>query len=91
MPFDEPVSLIVLLAVGLIAGWFAALVVRGGFGLIADIALGVVGAFLGTWLLNLAGVRIGGTVPAAIVNAMIGAAILLTATHLLKRREPDQL
>jgi uncharacterized membrane protein YeaQ/YmgE (transglycosylase-associated protein family) len=82
----EPVSLIVLLVVGLIAGWFAALIVRGaGFGVVGDVAIGVVGAFIGTWLLGLMGIHIGGTIQAAIINATIGATVLLTIIRVVKR------
>ena len=45
-------GLLIMLLVGLVAGWLAGkLVAGGGFGLIADIAIGIVGAFIGTWLL----------------------------------------
>jgi uncharacterized membrane protein YeaQ/YmgE (transglycosylase-associated protein family) len=43
-------SLLIILLVGAIAGWIAGLIVQGtGFGLVADIALGIVGAFIGSW------------------------------------------
>ena len=45
-------ELLIILLVGLIAGWLAGQIVQGtGFGLIADIAIGIVGAFIGAWLL----------------------------------------
>ena len=45
-------TLLVILMVGLIAGWLAGQAVKGtGFGLIADIAIGIVGSFIGSWLL----------------------------------------
>ena len=45
-------SLMVILLAGLIAGWLAGKIVAGGgFGLIGDIAVGIVGALIGTWLL----------------------------------------
>lgn len=45
-------TLIIILLVGLIAGWLAGQIVQGtGFGLIADIAIGIVGALIGAWLL----------------------------------------
>jgi uncharacterized membrane protein YeaQ/YmgE (transglycosylase-associated protein family) len=45
-------ELLIILLVGLIAGWLAGQIVQGtGFGLIADIALGIVGALIGAWLL----------------------------------------
>lgn len=64
--------------VGLIAGWLASAVVGGGYGIIGDIVVGIVGAFLGGWLFHLLGVRtpfagIAGT----IFLAFIGAVVLL--------------
>jgi uncharacterized membrane protein YeaQ/YmgE (transglycosylase-associated protein family) len=71
-------TLLVILLIGAIAGWLAGQIVQGtGFGLIADIALGIVGAFIGTWLLPQLGVRIGTGIVTAIVAATIGAVVLL--------------
>ena len=45
-------SLLIILVVGLVAGWLAGVIVRGaGFGLVGNLAVGVVGAFIGSWLL----------------------------------------
>src|SRR6266516_1170817 len=50
----EPQSLIVWLVIGLIAGWLAGQIVKGyGFGLVGNLVIGVVGAFIGGWLLGL--------------------------------------
>lgn len=71
-------SLLIILLVGAIAGWLAGLIVQGtGFGLVADIALGIVGAFIGSWLLPQLGVRIGTGLAAQIIVAVIGALVLL--------------
>jgi uncharacterized membrane protein YeaQ/YmgE (transglycosylase-associated protein family) len=71
-------SLLVILVVGLIAGWLAGKLVRGaGFGLFGNMAVGVVGAFIGDWLLPRLHIHLGAGIIAAIVNATIGAAILL--------------
>ena len=46
-------SLIVILLVGVIAGWLAGQIVRGtGFGIVGDLIVGIVGAFIGDWLLK---------------------------------------
>ena len=51
-------TLLIILVVGLIAGWLAGQVVKGtGFGLVADIAIGIVGALIGSWLLPRLGVH----------------------------------
>jgi uncharacterized membrane protein YeaQ/YmgE (transglycosylase-associated protein family) len=71
-------TLLVILLIGAIAGWLAGQIVQGtGFGLIADIALGIVGAFIGSWLLPQLGIRLGTGIVAAIIAATIGAVILL--------------
>ena len=46
-------TLLIILLVGLIAGWLAGQIVRGtGFGLVADIAIDILGALLGSWMLR---------------------------------------
>lgn len=80
-------SLIVFLIVGGIAGWLAGLIVRGyGFGLLGNIAVGIVGALIAGWLLPRIGLAIGGGIIAAIVNALIGAIVLLLIIGLFRRR-----
>ncbi|MGZ5827014.1 MAG: GlsB/YeaQ/YmgE family stress response membrane protein [Xanthobacteraceae bacterium] len=71
-------SLLVILLVGVVAGWLAGQIARGaGYGLIGDILIGIVGAFIGTWLLPKLGIHLGAGLVAAIANATIGALILL--------------
>ena len=85
MTMFQPSNLIVLLLVGLVAGWLAGKIVRGaGFGVIGDIVIGIVGAFVGTWLLGMFGLFIGGGVVAAIINATIGAIVILVIVRLIK-------
>ena len=53
-------SLLVILFVGLVAGWLAGQIVRGaGFGLIGDLVIGIIGAFIGDWLLPQVGIHLG--------------------------------
>jgi uncharacterized membrane protein YeaQ/YmgE (transglycosylase-associated protein family) len=79
-------SLLFILVVGLIAGWLAGQIVRGaGLGLLGDIAVGVVGALIGSWLLPQLGIVLGAGIVAAIVNATIGAVILLLIVTLVRR------
>src|SRR5690348_16371728 len=60
-------GILVILLVGLIAGWLAGKVVRGtGYGVVADICIGIVGALLGSWLFSQLGIRIGSGIVAAI-------------------------
>jgi uncharacterized membrane protein YeaQ/YmgE (transglycosylase-associated protein family) len=82
----EAQSLIIWLIVGAIAGWLAGILVKGGgFGLIGDIVVGIVGALIAGWLLPQLGIIIGGGLIGAIINAVIGAVILLVIIRLIKR------
>ncbi len=79
-------GLIIILIVGAIAGWLAGQIMRGtGFGLIWDIVIGLAGALIGGWLLPRLGIFIGGGIIAAIINATIGAVILLAIITLVRR------
>lgn len=82
-----PVEVIIIwLVVGAVAGWLAGQVVRGGgFGLLGDIVLGIVGAVVGGWLLPRLGIFIGGGIIGAIINAFIGAVVVLLVVRLVRR------
>jgi uncharacterized membrane protein YeaQ/YmgE (transglycosylase-associated protein family) len=72
--------------VGLIAGWLAGVIVKGGgFGVIGDIVVGIVGALIGGWLFSSMGVSAGGGLLGAIIVALIGAIILIFLLRLIKR------
>jgi uncharacterized membrane protein YeaQ/YmgE (transglycosylase-associated protein family) len=80
-------ALIIMLIIGAVAGWLAGQIVTGGgFGLIGDIIVGIIGAVVGGWLLPRIGLMIGGGVIAAIINATIGAIIVLVLVRLVVRR-----
>ena len=79
-------NLLWFLIVGLIAGWLAGLLVKGGgFGLVGDLVVGVIGAFLGGFLFSTLGVSAGGGLIGSIVVATIGAVVLLFLVRLIKR------
>ena len=59
---------------------------RPTMGLVADLAVGIVGAFIGSWLLPKLGIVLGAGLLAAIVNATIGAIILLLIIRLIQGR-----
>jgi len=74
------------LIVGLIAGWLAGLVMKGGgYGIIVDILLGIIGGWLGGWLFGRLGIWPAGGMLGSIVVAFIGAVILVGITRILKR------
>jgi uncharacterized membrane protein YeaQ/YmgE (transglycosylase-associated protein family) len=76
-------SLLVILVVGLVAGWLAGQIVRGvGFGLIGDLAIGIVGAFIGDLLLPRIGIHLGTGIVSSVINATIGAVLLLLLVRL---------
>lgn len=74
------------LVVGLIAGWLAGLVMKGGgYGIIVDILLGIVGGWLGGWLFGRLGIWPAGGMIGSIIVAFVGAVILVWITRLLKK------
>jgi uncharacterized membrane protein YeaQ/YmgE (transglycosylase-associated protein family) len=77
------VGLIWFLVVGVVAGWLAGVLVKGGgFGLVGDLVVGVIGAVLGGLLF---GQFLGGGLIGSIVVATIGAILLLVIVRFIKR------
>ena len=71
-------SLVVVLLIGLLVGWVAGNVVRfSGLGLAGDLTVGLVGAFLGHWLLPAMHIHLGYGVVALVADATVGAVVLL--------------
>ena len=71
--------------VGLIAGWAAGKIMRGGgYGPAMDIVLGIIGAVVGGWLMGILGIYAGGFI-GTIIIAIIGAAFLIWISRMLKR------
>jgi len=71
---------------GLIAGWLAGQVMRGGgYGVVVDIVLGILGGMVGGWLFGQLGIWPGGGVIGSIIVAFVGAVILVWITRVLKR------
>jgi uncharacterized membrane protein YeaQ/YmgE (transglycosylase-associated protein family) len=74
------------LIVGLVAGWLAGKLVKGrGFGLVGDLVVGVIGAFLGGWLFSILGAHGGGGLLGSILVATVGAVVLLLIVRVFKR------
>ena len=79
-------SIIVILIIGLVAGWLAGKIMGGGFGIIGDIIIGIIGAFIGTWLWGVLHLpMIANFWVSAIVISTVGACILLFIIRLIKR------
>ena len=80
-------SLLIILLVGIVAGWLAGLIVQGtGLGLVGDLIVGVVGALIGDWLLPRLHIELSAGLVGSIINATIGAIILLVVIKLVRGR-----
>ena len=78
-------GLLVILFVGLVAGWLAGQIVRGtGFGIIGDILVGIVGAFIASLLFPRLGLHLGSSLVSEIIYSAIGAIILLLVVRLVR-------
>ena len=77
----DPMSILIWLIVGGLAGWIASMIMGkdAQMGLLANIVVGIIGAFIGGWMLGLFGVAVadGAFNPLSIVSAIIGACVLL--------------
>jgi uncharacterized membrane protein YeaQ/YmgE (transglycosylase-associated protein family) len=79
-------TLIIWLIVGAIAGWLAGVVVRGGgFGLVGDIIVGIIGAFIAGWLFPRMGFHLATGTVGIIIDAAIGAIVLLIIIRIIRR------
>ena len=80
-------SILVILVVGIVAGWLAGKVVRGaGFGLLGDLVIGIVGAFIATLLFPRLGIHLGSGILSEILYSALGAIILLLIVGLIRGR-----
>ena len=79
-------SILLYLLLGAVAGWLAGLIMKGGgFGLLWNIVIGIIGGFIGGWLMSLLHIAKGGLVWELIVS-VIGAVVLLFVISLIKKK-----
>ena len=79
-------SLVWWIVIGLIAGWAAGKIMKGGgYGVVMDIVLGIVGAVVGGWLMGLLGIY-SGSLLGTIIIAIIGAVFLIWLSRILRKR-----
>jgi uncharacterized membrane protein YeaQ/YmgE (transglycosylase-associated protein family) len=79
-------GILVILFVGLIAGWLAGKIVRGtGFGIIGDIVVGIAGALIASFLFPKLGIHLGAGLVSEIIYSAIGAVLLLVVVRLFRR------
>jgi len=78
-------ALLIFLAIGAVAGWLAGVIMKGGgFGLLADIIIGIVGAVVGGFVFGLLGISANGLI-GSIVTATVGAIVLLFIVRMFKK------
>ncbi|MBI3407713.1 MAG: GlsB/YeaQ/YmgE family stress response membrane protein [Planctomycetes bacterium] len=71
--------------IGLAAGWLAGQIMKGGgYGLVGDLIIGVIGALLGGFLFGLAGVAAHGLL-GSLITATVGAIVLIVVLRYIKR------
>lgn len=77
-------DILVTLIVGALAGWLGSMIFRGGgLGLIGNIVVGILGSFVGTWLLGKLGWSFGGGILGAILTGAVGAIVILFIASLI--------
>lgn len=78
-------NLLLFLIIGLVAGWLAGLIMKGkGFGLVGNLIIGVIGAFIGGFVFSSLGIAGGGLV-GSLLAALVGALILVWIVGLFKK------
>ena len=79
-------EILIVLAIGAVAGWLGSVIMTGqGFGLLANIVIGIVGSFIGSWLLAMVGIFEEGSLFGTILTATFGAVVLLFIVGIIKK------
>ena len=79
-------EILVILLIGALAGWLGSLIFKGsGLGLIGNIVVGILGSFVGYWLLGKFGVSLGTGWVGAILTGALGAVVILAILNLIFR------
>ncbi len=79
-------SFIFWIIIGGLAGWIAEKVTKGDHGLLTNIAVGIIGAFIGGWVFGLLGVSVAPGFIGSLITATIGALVLLYALKFVRGR-----
>jgi uncharacterized membrane protein YeaQ/YmgE (transglycosylase-associated protein family) len=83
----ETQEIVVILIIGAVAGWLGSTIYKGrGLGLIGNIIVGIVGSFVGYWVLGKLGVSLGGGWVGAILTGALGAIVILFLLNLIFNR-----
>ena len=79
-------EILIVLAIGAVAGWLGSVIMTGqGFGLLANIVIGIVGSFIGSWQLAMVGIFDEGSLLGTILTATFGAVVLLFIVGIIKK------
>ena len=77
-------NILVTLIVGALAGWLGSLIIRGsGFGLIGNIVIGILGSFVGTWVLGKLNYGFGGGFLGWVLTGAVGAIVILIIVRII--------
>ena len=80
------ILLIYLALVGLVAGWAAGKIMKGsGYGLVMDLALGVIGSLVGNWIMRMLGFVTPSNLVPQILVAILGAVVVVAVVRMLKK------
>ena len=80
-------EIVVTLIIGALAGWLGSMIYKGsGLGILGNIVVGIIGSFVGYWLLGKLGVSLGTGWVGAILTGAIGAIIILVILNLLFKK-----
>ncbi len=84
----ETQGIIMMVLIGAIAGWLAGLIMKGrGMGFIINAVVGIVGAFVGSYLFGLIGFSVGSGLIGAIITSTAGAVVLLFIFGILRKSQ----
>lgn len=79
-------ELAIFLGIGAVAGWLAGLLMKGqGFGLIGNIIIGIIGAFIGSYVFSYFGISLGLGLMGQVIKATVGASVLLLIISIVKK------
>ena len=79
-------QIITMLVVGGVAGWLAGLIMKGGgFGIVGNVVVGVLGAFAGSYLFDVLNISIARGLSGSLITAVIGAVVVLFVIGLIKK------
>jgi uncharacterized membrane protein YeaQ/YmgE (transglycosylase-associated protein family) len=80
-------EIVVTLIIGAAAGWLGSMLYKGsGLGLLGNIIVGILGSFLGYWLLGKLGINLGSGWLGAIFTGAIGAIVILFLINLIFKK-----